>query len=583
MNKVWRGMGNLSTKTKVALALFIAAATVGGIELLDKKNNNESDNEPDAIDKTEIKVAPNTYGEYLARLRPLEPMIIADLIAKEGVKVNAQGLHVPYKCSRGVWTIGFGCTHLKDGSPVTAKTKPITTEEAYELAQWHLEHETFLLMYWYDVISDNVNINTTEEAFTIASIMYNAYANLVETPSKKNKKTGKYTFKNVNYDTRSELLRNDFKKYGTELPASVVLERFEEYPITHMESFGKAWLGGKSKEEIANSIGNFLAGGKGLWWRRWLEAEEFLGNVTPEMMLNCPVGGMYAFFQYAGDDDKGNWFQEGQSGRRVNNKTFEKFRTWIQDPKQKDGASLRGWKKAKDWLPPHARQLCEEGKCVFAKTENIVYFTDVAQQMEDPFQAQYDAAMESYKAEQYSDAARKFEELIKKYPQNILLHNDLAATYNKLKKYDDALAQCKIVIKGGDKSQLGAAYFNAGFAREQKGELEAAQANYELAVKNGNRNAQSDLERVKKRLKTNAGQQKQGSAKAKSKTTSDTKSKSKSKTKSKAKPKAKSKAGQKGKGKARTFSEGQKKLDKKGVDKNQLLRQALSNIVGYKK
>lgn len=507
MNNIWRSMGNVSKRTKVALMLLLAVSAMGCTE---KEDNTD---EAEHIDKIEIqKTAVPTYGEYMARLRPLEPMIIADLIAKEGVRVNAQGLHVPYKDSRGKWTIGFGSTVLKDGSQVTEHTKPITTEEAYELARWHLEHETFLLMYWYDIAHDKVNINTTEEAFAIASIMYNAYANLIEKPSKKDKK-GKYIFRNVNYDTRSALLRKDFDKYGAELPASVVLKRFEEYPITHMESFGRAWLGGESKEKIANSIGNFLAAGRGIWWRRWLEAETFLGNVKPEMMLNCPVNGMYEFFRYAGED-KSNWFEE-KSGRRVNDKTLAKFQEWIQAPRQKGGASLSAWKKSKDWLPPHARQMCEQGKCKIGGADKTVTLEDIiqlpikVQSNNTEYDRLHDDAISEYKKGDYKNAADKLEKLIKKYPQNAALRNDLAATYNKLGRYDDAIAQCHAIIKDiGEASQLGAAYFNAGVAREKKGDVEMALSNYKLAVKNGNGAAKSSVNRLAQKNKSSQGKTK---------------------------------------------------------------------------
>ena len=116
--------------------------------------------------------AQGTYRAFLNKIRPITPFIIADLIAKEGVHLDEHGLHKPYRDSKGVATIGFGSTVLKDGSRVTMDTAPITTEEAYELARWHLEEaETYFVLYCYDVGLQNVDVNTTSEAFGMSSIM----------------------------------------------------------------------------------------------------------------------------------------------------------------------------------------------------------------------------------------------------------------------------------------------------------------------------------------------------------------------------------------------------------------------------
>ncbi|WP_336945661.1 lysozyme [Asaia sp. HN010] len=51
----------------------------------------------------------------------------------EGVRL------APYLCPAGYWTIGCGNRYLGDGSPVTARTKPITESEAGELLRTTLE------------------------------------------------------------------------------------------------------------------------------------------------------------------------------------------------------------------------------------------------------------------------------------------------------------------------------------------------------------------------------------------------------------------------------------------------------------
>lgn len=372
MAKIWRDIKGKSGKFGAALSVLLASATLGGSKAYEQTAPKDNDNPKDKIEvAADVKAdsvvvetlpaveQPGTYGAYLEKLRPLEPLIIADLISKEGINVNDKGLHVPYKCSAGKWTIGFGTIALKNGKRVTANTKPITTEEAYELARYHLEKETLFLMYCYDIASDKVNVNTAAEAIAVASVIYNTYGNMIETPSK-----GKFV--NKNYGTRFELLRNDLKKYGKDLPDSLVRQRFEEYPVEHMESFGEAWLGGKSKQEIANTLGNFLGGGTGIRWRRWMEAETLLGHVTPDMLLNCPMGGMTLFFKEVGRDRE-NWFTGELSHRRLNKNTIKKFREWVK-PYQ-EGATFGNLKKTKDWLPVKERTLCESGMCKFGDTQ----------------------------------------------------------------------------------------------------------------------------------------------------------------------------------------------------------------------
>ena len=83
-----------------------------------------------------------------------------------------------------------------------------------------------------------------------------------------------------------------------------------------------------------------------------------------------------------------------------------------------------------------------------------------------------------------------------------LVHNDLAATYNKLGQYDDAVQQAREILhRIGDKSQYAAAQYNAGVAYEQLGDLRRALQNYELSVANGNKSVRDDVMRIRKKLK----------------------------------------------------------------------------------
>ena len=111
----------------------------------------------------------------------------------------------------------------------------------------------------------------------------------------------------------------------------------------------------------------------------------------------------------------------------------------------------------------------------------------------------YDIAIGAYRAGDYESAAKQLEQLVADNPDNALLHNDLAATYNHLKRYDDAIMHAQEIVKRiGDKSQYAAAQYNAGVAYEKLGDLDKALANYELAVSNGNSVAKSAVKRKKR-------------------------------------------------------------------------------------
>ena len=447
------------------------------------------------LDKEVEENTRGTYAAFLNKMRPVTPFLIADLIAKEGVHVDPEtGLHKPYLDSKNIPTIGFGSTMLKDGTRVTKDTKPITTEEAYELARWHLEEgETYFVLYCYDVASDNINIDNTNEALGMSSIIYNAYSKLIENKTDKN------------HQIRFNELRKLYDEYGYAVPDSLVKNIFKKYPITDPTSFGKAWLRNENKNYTANKLGGFLAGGRGIYWRRWLEAGLLTGDITPNMLLECPANGMYEFFEVMGGK-KSAFFTGGIDDRRVNKKTYEVFRNWLKNPVNQKGESLKNWKKVKDYLPKDVLAFCEVGKCelgnsefaqIIKKRENVEIKTYVI-----GYDEMYKNCLSAFNQGNYKKAASGFESMIKQYPGNALLHNDLAATYNKLGRYKDAVNEArKVLFDIGDKSQYAAAQYNAGVAYENLGDLKRALANYKLAVLNGNKKVQSDVSRIEKNLK----------------------------------------------------------------------------------
>lgn len=449
-------------------------------------------------DRAEREAKRGTYAEFLDKMQSITPFLIADLIAKEGVHVDSKtGLHTPYKDSRGIWTIGFGSTKLKDGTSVTKNTAPITNDEAYELARWHLENEeTYFIMYCYDTAIDSANIDNTAQALGMGSIMYNTYSKLVENKDDRN------------HRERFAHLRDDFKQYGFAIPDSLVRGRFAEFPIRDETSFGRAWLHGESNRNVADKLGNFLAGGGGIRWRRWMEAGLLTGEITPQMLLDCPVNGMYEFYKCMGQRKDAFFIGDNDTTRQVNYETYANLRQWLQNPVNEQGQSLAKWKRVKDFMPADVVALCENEKCEFGNTalaqrnREISMDTNLNKNTEVKtyvlgYDEMYTVAVRTYRDGDYDDAAKKYNEIVAKYPDNALVRNDLAAAYNRLGQYDDAIAQVRDITRRiGDKKQYGSAYYNAGVAYEKKGSLQKALANYKLALANGNRDAQSAITRV---------------------------------------------------------------------------------------
>ena len=438
--------------------------------------------------------AQGTYRAFLNKIRPITPFIIADLIAKEGVHLDEHGLHKPYRDSKGVATIGFGSTVLKDGSRVTMDTAPITTEEAYELARWHLEEaETYFVLYCYDVGLQNVNVNTTSEAFGMSSIMYNTYADIIEKPD------------DENYQNRFGELRKLLDEYGYAVSDEQVRHVFDKYPVTNLTSFGDAWINDSDANMMADKLGEFLAGGRGMQWRRWLEAGLLTGKITPQMMLDCPANGMYEFYKYMGKK-KSAFFTGAVNSRQVNLDTYEIFQQWLKNPVDEKGHSLTKWNKVGDYMPGDILAYCQSGECKF-DNKDFNKHIDKRKKVEVEtytlgYDAQYKNAIAQYNAGEYAGAAQSFQDMIKKYPNNALLHNDLAATYNKLGQYNDAVQQAREILhRIGDKSQYAAAQYNAGVAYEQLGDYDRALMNYKLSVKNGNSRVANDVARVQKMIR----------------------------------------------------------------------------------
>lgn len=300
----------------------------------------------------------NTFGAYKEKLHPITPWLIAQLIAVEGVKMK-DGMHIPYKDGNGIWTIGYGSTCLKDGSPVTKNTPPMTTEEAYDLALWHIEdNETFFVLYCYSVADKSLTVRNTGEAFGLSSIVYNSGTKFIENKN------------DSNHRKRFAVLREEYEKYGEEIPDSVVKKAFEKYPIVNKESFGRAWIDSHKPQDMADAIGGYMKDGAGMHWRRWMEAGLITGDIDPKDILECPIRGMFDFYMYMNGGDKKTkgkfalW--EKNNGVLVPIKsTYTTFKQWLKNPQRWNNDTLVqiNREKVKDFIPEHVLKVCAKGKC----------------------------------------------------------------------------------------------------------------------------------------------------------------------------------------------------------------------------
>lgn len=515
--------------------MMLAGMIAGGSVAYDVYFANEEDAQATenniGIDVTNIPVyEENTYGAYMAKMQPITPMLIAHLVSLEGVRMDAQGRHVAYDDAngkilnpgdkvKGKATIGFGSTRLKDGTSVSSYTPPISSAEAYELARHHLEvGETYFVLYCYEMGLGSVHFDTTEHAMMVASMVYNMGSSLIEEKDDKN------------HIKRFEQLRALYSEYGFGVPDDKVRELFEKYPVVNPTSFGKVLLGIDNSATMGDRAGMYLkSGGKlaaGLVYRRWIEAGLLSGDIKPIEILDVPIDGLPEFYkimcrEVGGDKKKAFFMGEGQN-RRVNKSTYAKFHQWLANPVDKNGRSMAGKLKISDVLPENIVQMCRSGQCNVGNITAIIrpaeqvreekadtVSTNIKMSVEEStyvigYDQKYNMAVNAFRRGEYQEAAAQFETLVAEYPGNALLHNDLAATYNKLGRYDDSIEHARIILNEiGDKSQYAAAQYNAGFAYEKKGNLQKALANYKLALANGNRRVQKDITRVSRLLKAN--------------------------------------------------------------------------------
>ena len=317
---------NMAKLEKFLLGTMLVGGLTFGASSCSSKNKDSKE------DETEIKAKNQkdaTYGDFKKRMQQLTPQLMVETILAEGAEFDDKGLCKPHskKLNNGKqdkWTHGFGITQL-DGKPVTGKTRHITVKEAYEKSVDFYENvETYYFMWCYEIGIDGLCIDTKEKALGLADVMYNAYTSCIED---KNSTT---------HCNRNQKLRDLYEMYGDTVNAEQVKAIFAEYPIKGNYSFYNA-LNGGTAEDWANTLGNFCAEQGGIYWRRWLQGQIAMGNITYKDLLDLPIKSMYEFWCLVGKD-KSVFFKTNEDGSAtVNPEGLKKFKEWIKNPVTKEG------------------------------------------------------------------------------------------------------------------------------------------------------------------------------------------------------------------------------------------------------
>lgn len=305
---------------------LMAGSVATGVSACAPKEPKETENQND-----EEKNVCSTYGEFKKCMQPITPQVMLETILVEGVEFDKNGLCKPYckKTAKGQDkpTIGFGSTTL-NGKPVTMQTRHITVKEAWQNSvNFYEEEETYFFMWCYEIGIDGLNINTQHKALGFASVMYNANTRLIQDPN------------NQAHQNRNAELKALYEQYGDTVTVDQVKAVFAKYPIKDPFSFGRA-LDGGTVEDWANTLGNFCAERGGMYWRRWLEGQIAMGNVTYKDLLDLPMLSMYDFWTVIGEDQTILFKKNKDGTARVNPEGLKRFKQWAKNPVDKNGNKI---------------------------------------------------------------------------------------------------------------------------------------------------------------------------------------------------------------------------------------------------
>ena len=354
--------------------VFLGAMLTGGLVVAAPScSSKDKDNDKQKTEAKAKQQNDTVFADFKACMAPITPQVMIETILTEGVELDKKGLCKPYrkKLNNGKWdkwTIGFGITQL-DGKPVDANTRHITLKEAWEKSiKFYEDDEAFFFMWCYEIGMDNLNIDTKEKALCLASVLYNSNSNCIENPND-----------TQNHCNRNAKLRELYEKYGDAVTAEQVKTLFAEYPISQPTSFGKV-LNGGSETEWANALGGFCAEGGGIYWRRWLQGQIALGNITYKDLLDLPMKSMYDFWCCAGKQ-KSALFNTNKDGSiTVNPSALKKFKEWSKNPVDKHGNKITR-KTVREIMTSIDSSLivqAENAKFMPNNKSKTVYFADVS-------------------------------------------------------------------------------------------------------------------------------------------------------------------------------------------------------------
>lgn len=439
---------------------FLFGATFAGVVSFGASacQNKDQDDKDDV--KKEIKNQDvTTFGFFKQRMQQITPQIMLETILVEGVELDDKGLCRPYKktTAKGEdrWTLGFGLTQL-DGKPVTPNTRHITIQEAWEKSiKFYEEDETYFFMWCYEIGIDGLQLDNQHKALGLASIMYNSNTNCIE---------NKYS---ENCRNRNDELRKLQKQYGDTTTIDQVKQVFAKYPMVKTFSFGRA-LNGGSVKDWADNLGNMCPEGGGIYWRRWLEGQIAMGNVTYKDLLDLPMLSMYEFWCIIGGQ-KDALFETVNGTAKVNPDGLKKFKEWSKNPVTKEGN-----KNHRQTLRQVLNSIDPE---LVSKVENCT-FTPVTKKEISYCIIEDDA----YACEQ---------------------KNDVSYFAYKNSDYELALKAGKSALKSAQSNkQFGAAYYNIGMAHMAMHNYARAKKCFEQSLAYNKTNAaQKQLEIVQQSQK----------------------------------------------------------------------------------
>lgn len=154
------------------------------------------------------------------------------LADQEGISLT------PYRCNRGVATIGIGSTTYPDGRKVTIDDKPITLEQAYEYLEDYLEKVV------YPDIAAHIKSELNQDQFdALCSFLYNlGHQALV---NKNGSRTG--INMRINLNPSDPLIIDEFFKWDRKNPPVLARHARE----------ANLYFSGKHKDLIKEKLSKF--------------------------------------------------------------------------------------------------------------------------------------------------------------------------------------------------------------------------------------------------------------------------------------------------------------------------------------